>query len=78
MGLFPLYVETGTHNNKPLERRLCTYCSLNEIEDEYHFLIICPKYDNLRHNIFSYINDINLNALSERDKFVTILKFYQQ
>ena len=23
-----------------LERRLCTCCSLNEIEDEYHFLMI--------------------------------------
>ena len=72
------YVETGRFNNTPLERRLCTCCSLNEIEDEYHFLMICPKYDNLRHNLFSKITDINLNVLSERDKFAKILKFYQK
>ena len=41
MGILPLYVETGRFNNTPLERRLCTFCSLNEIEDEYHFLMIC-------------------------------------
>ena len=52
MGILPLYVETGRFNNTPLERRLCTCCSLNEIEDEYHFLMICPKYDNLRHSLF--------------------------
>ena len=70
MGILPLYVETGRFNNAPLERRLCTCSSLNEIEDEYHCLMICPKYDNLRHSIFSKITDINLNVLSERDKFV--------
>ena len=48
MAILPLYVETGRFNNTPLERRLCTCCSLNEIEDEYHVLMICPKYDNLR------------------------------
>ena len=78
MGILPLYVETGRFNNTPLERRVCTCCSLNEIEDEYHFLMICPKYDNLRHNLFSKITDINLNVLSERDKFAKILKFYQK
>ena len=57
----PLYVETGRFNNTPLERRLCTCCSLNEIEDEYHFLMIYPKYDNLRHSLLSKITDINLN-----------------
>ena len=63
MGILPLYVETGR---------------FNEIEDEYYFLMICPKYDNLRHSLFSKITDINLNVLSERDKFVKILKFYQK
>ena len=37
-----------------------------------------PKYDNLWHSLFSKITDINLNVLSERDKFVKILKFYQK
>ena len=40
--------------------------------------MICPKYENLRDNLFSKITDINLNVLSERDKFVKILKFYQK
>ena len=35
-GTLPLYVETGRYNNTPLDRRLCTctFCDLNEIEDE--------------------------------------------
>ena len=48
---------------------------MNEIEDEYHFLMIYRKYDNLRYKLFSKLTDINLSVLSDWDKFVKILKF---
>lgn len=42
-----LTVETGRYSNIPLERRLCSVCT-SEIEDEYHFILKCPFYCNLR------------------------------
>ena len=29
-------------------QRICTLCNSGEIEDEYHFLLKCSKYDDLR------------------------------
>ena len=43
-----LFIETGRHQNIPRNERICKNCSLNEIKDEYHFVVICPFYDNLR------------------------------
>ena len=31
------------------ENRLCTFCNQNDIEDEFHFILKCPFYSNLRH-----------------------------
>lgn len=42
-----LTIETGRYNNVPLQRRLCPLCTL-DIEDEYHFILKCPYYCNLR------------------------------
>ena len=28
--------------------RKCIFCTTNDIEDEYHFILICPSYYNLR------------------------------
>jgi hypothetical protein len=48
-----LAIETGRHRNIPVENRICTSCQMNLIENEYHFLLICPKYYNLRKQFFS-------------------------
>ena len=34
-----LFIETGRHQNIPRNERTCTFCTLNEIEDEYHFVL---------------------------------------
>jgi hypothetical protein len=44
----PLRVEQGRYNGIARQERLCEFCNLNEIEDEYHFILICPLYKNLR------------------------------
>ena len=47
----PLEVERGRHNGILMENRLCQFCEqdgLNVIEDEYHFLLCCPMYSELR------------------------------
>ena len=30
------------------EHIICQHCSMNMIENEYHFLLVCPKYNRLR------------------------------
>jgi len=40
-----LNVEIGRHN---IIDRHCIRCNLNDIEDEFHFVLICPDYVNLR------------------------------
>ena len=43
-----LFIEIGRHSNIPRPNRLCVQCSSNMIENEYHHLIICSKYKDLR------------------------------
>ena len=43
-----LEIEKGRYNRIRREDRLCKLCNLNQIETEYHFLLICPFYRDLR------------------------------
>ena len=46
-----LNIETGRHRRiGRIDRsnRKCTLCNLNDIEDEFHFTLICPAYENIR------------------------------
>ena len=51
-----LEIEKGRHEGILLENRLCKFCDqrgLTVIEDEYHFLLCCPRYIEQRNR---YIN----------------------
>ena len=41
-----LRIETGRYSNYRIERNLCicTFCNTCDIEDEYHFISICPLH----------------------------------
>lgn len=45
-----LRIQTGRYarNRIPRNERYCTYCNTNDIEDEYHFVCVCPCYINIR------------------------------
>lgn len=65
IGIAPLRIETGRYENDgnhkgvPANQRKCLVCeSVNCIEDEIHFLLKCPKYDNVRSKMFSSIRSI--------------------
>ena len=62
-------IERGRHQNVERRLRKCIYCDVNEIEDEFHFVIVCPKYTYLRNK---YINKYYTNRLSML-KFVQLL-----
>ena len=43
-----LAVVTGKWYSIKKENRLCSFCNVNAIQDEFHFLIDCPNYKKLR------------------------------
>ena len=41
-------IEKGRHHGMLREDRICKQCDIGCVEDEFHFLLICPKYKDLR------------------------------
>ena len=58
-----LMIEKGRHFNISKEFRNCVYCECY-IEDEHHFLLICPLYENLRYKYIPQHFTHNINHYS--------------
>ena len=43
-----LEIELGRRTGTPRELRTCKKCTMSVIGDEFHFVMECPKYDELR------------------------------
>ena len=43
-----LMIEKGRHLNISRDDRTCKYCTINTLENEYHFLPVCPHYLDMR------------------------------
>ena len=68
IGILPLNIETGRYKNikdnisgkmrnlRP-DERICDLCDLNIVEDELHFLCVCPVYNDERQNLYRKIDD---------------------
>ena len=59
-------IEKGRHNNIESHERFCPFCP-NCIEDEYHFLMMCPTYHTGRQRLLdqntireAYVTNQNL------------------
>ena len=52
-----LAIETGRHDKPKIakEERKCRYCNLDEVEDEKHFLLKCPLYNEERLSLFNSV-----------------------
>ncbi|MCG7875093.1 MAG: reverse transcriptase family protein [Candidatus Thiodiazotropha endolucinida] len=46
-----LDIERGRHIAVTRENRICRLCSMGMIESEYHFLLVCPLYQELRREL---------------------------
>ena len=44
-----LLTEKGRYHNIDSGKRICQMCDMNDVEDEYNFILKCPFYTNLRH-----------------------------
>ena len=43
-----LAIEEGRYKNIPSHLRICTCCKTGYVEDEYHFIMVCPTLATLR------------------------------
>ena len=45
-----LRIESDRHirNRTPRELRYCILCNVNDVEDEHHFVLVCPAFTELR------------------------------
>ena len=48
-------------------------CNPLDIEDEFHFICVCDKYDDLRKVLFDGSAKVNFDTLSFEDKFLLLL-----
>ena len=61
-----LLIERGRYHRPPkkipVHERICNYCDTRAIEDEYHFLLECDLYTDIRHILFDKLSDILINS----------------
>ena len=43
-----LNIESGRYFNIVRNERMCTMCSKKSVEDEYHFILECDRYSDIR------------------------------
>ena len=60
-------IETGRYVNIERNARLCKCCNLKVVESEYHFMLCCPLYRNLR---LKYCINVSFPTIQ---KFVKIM-----
>ena len=77
VGSHNLYIETGRHSvpYKDPSERICRYCHLNEVEDEFHFVMKCTLYEPCRDKLFERISTLYpvFNTYNCKLKFIWLL-----
>jgi hypothetical protein len=73
-----LQIEKDRYTNKnrlPPKLRICKICDLGECEDESHFVMKCPRYSVLRHNLFVKIRELypSFDTLNDDSKFIWLM-----
>ena len=63
-GILPLEIETGRYTRVKRELRHCKICCDNVLEDETHFLLVCPKLTKVRHEKIKSILKKSRDTLS--------------
>ena len=77
-------MQTGKYENRgapiPVEGRTCLVCNGGYIEEERHFLMYCPGYDNIRNELHSLLSthDVVFKTSNEEDKIRYFLTLENQ
>ena len=75
-----LAIETGRYSKKPIpeEERLCIFCNRNDIENEYHFVMVCPYYTNHRNDFIQKLENITTISFDTSETiFLQIMNYLQ-
>ena len=72
-----LEIEVGCYHRPrvtPLHQRVCRICQV--LEDEMHFVCVCPRFSSLRVELFSSVTVYypSFALLSITDQFIYLLK----
>ena len=79
-----LEIEFGRFNGVDRQNRLCKLCQQNVIESEYHFIICCPRYSEIRRKYLGHISWPNVNKfinfMSTKSKktLINLAKFIKE
>ena len=79
LGVHGLRIQTGKYEIRgtpiPVEGRMCLVCNKGYIEDERHFSMYCPGYDNFRNELHSLLSthDAVFKTLNDEDKIRYLL-----
>ena len=70
-----LAIERGRYKKVKAAERICKCCQTNEVEDEIHFLLKCPKYEEERNKLLLPIMNSykNFKELTAENKFIWLL-----
>ena len=71
-----LMIEKGRHQGLDLEKRTCIKCNLNQVENEFHAVMICPAYQKDRTELFRQFDNhvITWREMSPENKFMLVMK----
>ena len=53
-----LEIERGRYTRIKKENRICKFCDLKEVEEEFHFFFRCKNNQTLRNILYKVINGI--------------------
>ena len=71
----PQYVTCMWNDQTPHNDRFCPVCNSGMIEDEFHFLLHCPKYSIPREKVYNQIqhNFVDFNQLSSTELLIKLM-----
>ena len=79
-----MWYEQIRNRNRPManletEQRLCRHCDLKLIENEQHFMVICPLYHDERKQLYNKIYQVSnskwdISLLDHQTQFTYLLK----
>ena len=66
-----LLIETGRHKGLDVNDRICKNCSLGLVEDEVHFLLVCPTYSVPRSDLLLHTSVESLTTNLQFQKIMS-------
>jgi hypothetical protein len=53
-----LRIEKGRYTKEAVEERICQFCDSKQVEDEFHFMLECRAYEDLRDQMWSKVEEV--------------------